>query len=124
MNRTQQTTVAAILQFVLCASNIVLALPDLAKGASPQSGGPSGYMVTVFNFAIHVIGVVAVYGIWKNMKWGKNLAIAVDAISALLLLPAVIFVPLVEKVLAGALILWNILIIVLLLWRAPKLADV
>src|SRR5260221_724558 len=111
MNRSKPTTVAAILQFVLCASNIVLTLPDLAKGASTQSGGLAGYMVTVLNFAIGIVGVVTVYGIWKNMKWGKILAIAVDAVGVLLLVPAVMFVPPVGKVLAGGFIFCNLLII-------------
>lgn len=123
MYRTKQTTIAAILQFLFYASTVVLTYPDLATGATPQAGGPSGYIVTVLAFTISVLGIVAAYGTWTDMKWGKVLALIVNVVFAFLCLGALIFASPIVKIVAGALVFVNALIIVLLLWSTSKPAT-
>ena len=120
MSRSKPITIAATLQFLWCAGGIIFSLPDLAKGATPQVGGFSGYMVTVLSFTASVLGIVAAIGAWMNMKWGKILAIVVNVLFGFLLLGAVLFASLAVKAVAGAMLVIPILIIVLLLWRTPK----
>jgi uncharacterized membrane protein (DUF2068 family) len=124
MSRPKSITIAAILQFLWCGSMIVLSLPDLATGATPQAGGFSGYLVTVLSFTAAVLGLVAAYGTWMNTRGGKILAIVVNVLFGFLLLGAVLFASPPVKIVAGSLLAIPIFIIVLLLWRTSKPAQV
>lgn len=124
MARSKSTTAAALLQFVWSACLIVLSFPALANGATSQAGGILGYLVTVLGFSVAILGIVAAYGTWMNMRRGKILGIVVNVFLGLFLLGAMLFASPPVKLMAGALLLIPILIIVLLLQRTHKIAPV
>ncbi len=97
---------------------MVLSYPSLSRGTSPDSGGTSEYLVTVVGFTAAVLAIVSAYGIWGNMKWGKILAILVDAVCGLVLLGAIVFASTPVKITAAVILVVPILIIVLLLSRS------
>ena len=120
MSRSKSITAASILQFLWGVCVIVLTFPDLAKGATPQGGGQWGYIVTVLAFTAGILSIVAAYGTWTNMKWGKILGIVVNVVIGFLFLGAVLFASPPVKLVAGAVLLIPIFLIVLLLWRKPR----
>ena len=120
MSRSMPVTIAAILQFSLSAVLIIGTVPDLAQGATPQAGGFSGYMVTVCAFTAGVLGIVAGYSTWVNMKRGKILSLVVNVMVGFLLLGAVLFASPNAKIVAGAMLAVPIVSIILLLWRTPE----
>lgn len=124
MMRSKSVTAAAVLQFLWSTSTMVLTLPDLARGAIPGVGGAAGYAVTVLAFAVSVLGIVAAYLTWANMRAGKILAILVNIAIGFLLFGAVLFASPGAKVVAAAILVIPICIVFLLLRRVPKLETV
>ena len=88
MSRPYQITVAAILLFLLSLLNTMSELPALLQGpAGADSLNDIGtYSWTLFNFAYSVAGVIAAFGLWRNMRWGRVLALVSSALSILNLL--------------------------------------
>lgn len=117
MSRSPSTTLAAILQFLLCVGFAVFAYPDLSRGAAPDAAGPTKFLVTAMFFAVSIGGVVSAYGIWSNMRWGKVLGLVVNGFFLFLFLGAVVFASPAAKLVSGVMILVNALVIVLLLQR-------
>ena len=123
MNRTKQTTIAAILQFLLSAFGIVASIPFLVQGAAGTEAPPFFVIVLAFIFA--VLGMASAYGVWKNQKWGKILTIVLRAVDSLLAVPGVFSAPTPFLWMAATISVGvSIIIIVLLLWRAPRPATV
>lgn len=118
MPRPRAYTIAAILQLVVCGSIVALTLPNLTHGPEQALEGSSRY-VDVIAFSTGLVGLVGVYGVWRNMRWGKVLTLAIDAIAVLLFVPPLFILPPLGKLVSAAYILIFGLIIVLLLWRTP-----
>lgn len=120
MNSTKQITIAAILLFLSSAFGLIL--PILMPALIPEMVSlpyPALLLIVLPNG----IGLVAAYGVWKNQRWGKILAIILSALNGLLALPGVFFAPSMTLWLIAIIgIAINIVVIVLLLWRTPKLA--
>lgn len=125
MNRPQTYTIAAILQFVISVLSIVFSFPDLARGAAAsQAADVAPYFITVSGFALGILGLVSAYGIWQGQKWGVILTIAIRLLDGVLALPGVLFAPtLTLKLLAITGVILAIVVIALLLWPRPRLAQ-
>jgi hypothetical protein len=130
MNRSKQSTIAAILAAIVGVVSIADATRILAAGSAGMpaqpgaeaAGGPPFWAGLMF-FAMGVAFVFSAYGIWKNQRWGKILAIVLSAINGLFTLGDIIgtlsaqIYALTAVFVVGELVL--ITIIVLLLQRAP-----
>ena len=121
MKRTRQTTIAAILQFLLSAYAVVASIPILAQVATDDA---PPFVVMVLGFSMSVLGLVSAYGLWKNQRWGKILTIVLRAIDGLLALPGIFFAR-TPSWWSAALttVVLSVVLIVLLLWPAPKAGD-
>jgi len=119
MLRSKQITAAAILLFLLSLMNAASELPLLIQGpaaaASRSDVGP--YALSVFNFTYSIAGVIAAFGLWRNKRWGKFLALIVAALSVLNLLIPIITnqIPLPIMVMAGVFTALYVLVVVLVL---------
>jgi hypothetical protein len=120
MSRSKPVVTASVLQFLWSGAMTILTLPDLFQGAGSESGGASGYVVTVLAFTCGILGLVSAYGVWKNTRGGKILAIIVNVVLGFLFLGAVVFASAPVKLMAGVLLLIPVVIIVLLLWRDSR----
>mgnify|MGYP001023454243 FL=1 len=126
MKRPIQTTIAAILNALFCLYSIVWSVPLLVQGASAIEPGVNAppFAVVVLAIILGVAGLVASWGLWLNQKWAKVLTIVVQALGGMSALPGVIFASdpgLRMSAIAG--VAFPVVIIVLLLWRAPQQAT-
>ena len=83
MNRLSRSTAlktAAVLSFLSSALSVIFALPLLAQGSSAidQGGKAPPYFIIVLAVILGVVGIVAAYGCWKQMRWGVILTIIVN----------------------------------------------
>jgi len=122
MNRPKTTTAAAIVLFVLSATNGIGAIPFLMRGAATTDGPP--FFVELVIFAAALVGLVSAYGVWRQQRWGALLSIIVCTMTGLVNLPGVLFAPgLFGKGVSAASLLTAIAVIVLLLWPKPRSAP-
>ncbi len=121
MKRSSSLTIAAILLFVYNLGNAVQTVPLLAQGtANDSSMSKPPFAVSLIMFTVLIFGVVASYGVWKNVKWGKVLGLIVSALNILYTLIPLLVAPLPIKLIAGVFIVLNVLIMVLLLRRQSQ----
>lgn len=119
MSRPRSYTIAVALLALYCLISLLIELPNLAGGAAPVAEGPP-FALTVLNFTLAILGLVAAYGAWRVQKWGVVLAIVVAALGILTALPAILFAPLPAQLFAGLGVVWSAAIIVLLLRPTPQ----
>jgi uncharacterized membrane protein YccC len=129
MNRLSRSTAlktAAVLSFLLSAFSIILGLPLIAQGyeAVVQGGATPPYFVLMLAVILGVVGIVAAYGCWKQMRWGVILTIIVNLLNGLSAAPGILFAPTTQFfVSASVTVALSIVIIVLCLWPDRKLAT-
>lgn len=124
MKRPKTYTIAAVLQLLISAYGIVGALPYLARGVDniSQSADAPPYVVLILAFIISVLGLVSAYGVWRNYKWGVILTIMLRIVDGIAALPGVLFAPTTFLWVASSInVVVSAAIIILLLWRGPKL---
>jgi len=119
MSRPRSHTIAVALLALYCLISLLSELPNLAGGAAPVEGAPP-FTLTVINFTLAILGLVAAYGAWRVQKWGVLLAIVVAALGILTALPAILFAPLPVQLFGGLGVVWSAAIIVLLLRPTPQ----
>ena len=129
MNRLSRSTAlktAAVLSFLSCALSVILTLPFLAQGSSAidQGGKAPPYFIIVLAVILGVVGIVAAYGCWKQMRWGVILTIIVNLLGGLSAAPGILFAPTTQLfVSASVSVAISIVIIVMCLWPDRKLAT-
>ena len=121
MQRSVQTTVAAILNGLLSLANILLAIPLLAMGADAVNAQAAvnnpPFFVVVMALILGVIGLVGSWGLWQNQKWARILVIVISVLGGLSALPGVMVAEsMTLRLSAIAGVVLPITIIVLLLW--------
>jgi hypothetical protein len=124
MNTRPKTyTIAAILGFLFSAFNGVVSVPFLMRGATTSDAPP--FFVELVLFATAILGILSVYGVWRNQKWGVLLLIIVCIVTGLVNLPGLLFAPsVVGKLASLASLMPAIVVIALLLWPKPKFVPV
>jgi hypothetical protein len=128
MNRLSRSTAlktAAVLSFLGSVYSIILGLPLIAQGAEAvdQGGAAPPYFVLMLAVILGVIGIVAAYGCWKQMRWGVILTIIVNLLNGLSAAPGILFAPTTLLfVSASAGVVISVVIIVLCLWPDRRLA--
>jgi uncharacterized membrane protein (DUF2068 family) len=121
MTRPKSVTIAAILLFAFSLLNAVTTVPDLARGtANDADPNAAPFAMSLFAFTLAIFGLFAAYGVWRNMKWGKVLALVVLAIDIMYSLIPVLVAPLPMKILGAVGVIIDAVIIVLLLKRASQ----
>ena len=125
MNRLSRSTalkIAAVLSFLLNAA-MVIQVFLLGAAFANQADGP-GFAGVMFALVLGVVGVVAAYGTWKQMRWGIVLTIIVNLINGLTAAPGLLEAP-TTFLFVNALIdvVLGVIIIVLCLWRDHKLVT-
>ncbi|OGO34264.1 MAG: hypothetical protein A2W35_12090 [Chloroflexi bacterium RBG_16_57_11] len=129
MNRLSRSTAlktAAVLSFLSSTYSVIFALPMIAQGAMAvdQGGDSPPYFVLVLAVILGVVGIVAAYGCWKQMRWGVILTIIVNLLGGLSAAPGILFAPTTQLfVSASVSVAISIVIIVLCLWPDRKLAT-
>jgi hypothetical protein len=117
MSRPRAYTIAALLLLFACLIGFTSTVPALAQGAGvgaiPEDRAP--FIQVVLELAAEILGIMAVYGIWRMQKWGVVLGIVVAAFNALINLPPILFAPLPVRLVALVAVVWSAAIIVLLL---------
>lgn len=119
MNRPRGYTVAAVLLLGYGLLQATGTIPVLAGGAAASSAEAPPFAVTVLEFTLAVLGIVATYGVWRVQKWGVVLALAVHAVAILNALPAILFAPPAARLFAVLGVAWSAAIVVLLLRARP-----
>ena len=122
MSRTRSYTAAVVLLALFCVISLLIEVPNLARGAAPVEGAPP-FALTIINFTVAILGLVAAYGAWRMQKWGVMLAIVVAAIGVLTSLPAILIPSLPMRLLGALSVVWSAAIIVLILRPVPHPAS-
>ena len=129
MNRFSRSTalkIAAVLSFLASAYSIIFALPLIAQGAAAvdQGGQAPPYFVVMLGVILGVVGIVAAYGCWKQMRWGVILTIIANLYGGLSAAPGILIAP-TNPLFVSAIVtvLISVVIIVLCLWPDRKLAT-
>lgn len=127
MSRSKQITIAAILLFLLSLMNAASEIPILMQGpaAAALRDDVGSFWITLFNFTYSAAGMIAAFGLWRKMQWGKILAIIVSALSILNLMIPVILnqLPLPIKVVASVFTALYVLVVVLVLRNSSASAE-
>lgn len=123
LTRPMALKIAAVLSFLMNAYSLVNSLPLLAQGAAAadQSPGSPPYIVILIAVLTAVVGIVGVYGTWKQQRWGIVLTIVANLVNGLSAAPGILFAPQPGlMILSTVTLIITILIIVLCLWRERK----
>ncbi|QBD82970.1 hypothetical protein EPA93_46220 [Ktedonosporobacter rubrisoli] len=109
---------------VLTAAAILLGLVSLLSLATPILTGLP-LLVTVIAIIEGLIGLVAVYGLWKAKRWGMTSAIIISALNALSAAPGLAFQPNLPALIgAGVTIAFSVLVIILTVLPPARAAYV
>jgi uncharacterized membrane protein len=125
MKRSIQTTIAAVLSALFGIFNIAFSVPALALGAEEANAQAAinnpPYFILVLGIIMGGIGLVAVWGLWKNQKWAKIATLVIMAMGILGALPGVLWAETTGlRMAAIAGVVLPLIIIVLLLWPSPQ----
>jgi hypothetical protein len=98
---------------VLTAAALLLGMVSLLSVATPLLAGPP-LPVKVFAVMMGLIGLLAVYGLWKAKRWAMIVAIIVSALNALSAAPGLVVQPDLPSLIgAGVTVVLSVLIIIL-----------
>ncbi len=125
LSRSTALKIAAVISFLLGAMNGLGALTFVAQGAAAVNRSPAGppYFVEMILFVTGIVGVVAAYGTWKQMRWGIVLTILASLFNVFSAAPGILFAPRPWGLLASTVVVvLSVIILVLCLWRDRKLA--
>ena len=112
--RPLPVTIAVVLHALLGLAAIVITIPEMTGGVSPDEGPPMFIVVT--SLAVGILSLVSAWGAWQGKKWGQVLTIVLRAYDALSSAPGIIFAPtLALQILSGVGIVLSVVVIVLLL---------
>ncbi len=118
MTRSRSVTISAVLLLVYNVYDAVQAIPLLAQGTATDGNlSKPPFAVSLLVFTLAIFGIIAAYGVWRNTKWGKVLGLIVTALNILYTLIPLLVAPLPIKLVAGGLIILNIVILWMLLRR-------
>ncbi len=120
LSRSTALKIAAVISFLLGAMNGLGSLTFVTQGAAAVNQSPAGppYFVEVILFVTGIVGLVAAYGTWKQMRWGIVLTIFACLFNILSAAPGILFAPRPWGFIASTVVvLFSIIIIVLCLWR-------
>jgi hypothetical protein len=107
---------------VLTAAAILLGLVSLLALTTPLLPGPP-LPVIILSVVAGIIGLVAVYGLWKAKRWGMILALILSALNALSAAPGPFVQPnLIATIGAGVTVAFSVLIIVLAVLPSARAA--
>ncbi len=123
ISRSTALKIAAVISLLLSVLSIPVTLSFLAQGANAVNTSPAGppYFVEVILFVTSIVGVVAAYGTWKQMRWGITITILISCINLLSSGPGLLFAPRPVGLFASLVtVVLSILTIVFCLWRDPK----
>jgi len=123
LSRSTALKIAAVLSLLFSATGVISSLPLIAQGANAVDQGEAAppYFVLVLSVILGVVGVVAAYPTWKQIRWGITLTIIVNLINGLSAAPGIFFAPTPTLTMLATIgVLSSIVIIVLCLWRDPK----
>jgi hypothetical protein len=127
MSRPKLITIAAILLLLLSLMNAASDVPFLLQGPAAAAAGNDvgSYAWAVVNFTYSVAGLVAAFALWRNLRWGKALALIVSALSILNLLIGVFSgqLDLFPIVIGSMFIVLYLFVVVLVLQYAPAPAE-
>ena len=115
MSRPRPYTIVAVLMVLYCLIDLSTTIPTLAQGMPAPTADAPPFFMTLASFALDILGLVAVYGIWHMQKWGVVLTITVAALNILGQLPAIAFAPMPMRILSVIGLVWSAAMIVLLL---------
>ena len=128
MNRLSRSTafkIAASISLVLSVLGILISLPIATQGAAAvnQTPGSPPYIVEMIFFVTSIVGAVAAFGAWKQMRWGIILTVFVNLVYVLISAPGILAAPRPWGLIASAVtILLSVIVIVLCLWPDRRLA--
>lgn len=126
MNRLSRSTAlktAAVFSSLLSLANLVITLPIIMQGSAAVGQAPNSppYFIELALFVTSIVGLVAAFGAWRQMRWGVLLTIVVNAINLLSAAPGILFAPRPWGLAAsGVTILLSVMVIVLCLWPARR----
>ncbi len=123
ISRSTALKTAAVISLLLCLLTIPGALYFVAQGAAAVNSAPAGppYFVEVILFVTSIVGVIAAYGTWKQMRWGITITILINCINLLASGPGLLFAPRPVGLIASLItVLLSLFAIVFCLWRDPK----
>ncbi len=123
ISRSTALKIAAVISLLLSVLSIPGALYFVAQGATAVNTSPAAppYFIEVILFVTGIVGVVAAYGTWKQMRWGITITILINCINLLSSGPGLLFAPRPVGLIASLVtVLLSILAIVFCLWRDPK----
>jgi hypothetical protein len=123
VKRSRAVTIAALLTFTYS----LLAIMTLFHAFVTQSAfiQEAGTGFAAFLLILFSMGVVSVYGIWRNQPWGKILAIVTLVLNGLLAVPGILFGPtLADKAAAFSGVAVAIIVALLLLQPAATQSSV
>ncbi len=107
---------------VLTAAALLLVLTSLLGLATPLLVGVP-LPVVVFSVVVGLVGLVAVYGLWKAKRWGMIVAIIISVLNALSASPGLLVQPnLPATIGAGVAVALSVLIIVLTILPSARQA--
>ena len=126
LSRSTALKIAALITFLVSVWNVIGSLPFIAQGAAildENTPGPP-YFILMLGFILSIIGIVAAYPTWKQMRWGIILTIIINLLGGLSAAPGIIFRPTPELFMSATFgVVVSIVVIVLCLWRDPKPAS-
>ncbi len=123
ISRSTALKIAAVISLLLSVLSIPGALYFVAQGATAVNTSPAAppYFIEVILFVTGIVGVVAAYGTWKQMRWGITITILINCINLLSSGPGLLFAPRPVGLMAALVtVLLSILAVVFCLWRDPK----
>lgn len=132
MFRSTSLTIAAGLKVVLgllIAMSAIRILSAGSAGLPPPSGAPPGqsgppFWAGLLFLTIAIACLFAAYGLWKNQKWAKIIAIVTSAINGLFSLGDLVGFVLTQNYAFAVgfvlVVLAEVLVIVLVLRREPR----
>ncbi len=126
MSRPKQITIAAVLLLLLSLVNAASDSQVLQGPAGADFAGDLGaYAWSAFNFITSVAGLIAAFALWRNIRWGKGLALIVSAISIVNILIGIFSgqLPLFAIVMGSIFAALYLLVAVLVLRYVPVSAE-
>jgi hypothetical protein len=126
LSRSTALKLAAVISLILSVLGILISLPIVAQGAAVvnQIPGSPPYILELIFFVTGIVGAVAAYGAWKQMRWGILLTVFVNLVNVLGAVPGILVAPRPWGLIATAVtILLSVIVIVLCMWRERKLVT-